>query len=306
MLRITRSVRFAGFVVAAAASWLACDETKPSCTYSLSKTSIALPAAGGSDTLSVTASAPSCSWSVTSNASWVSVGFSGSGTGSGSVAISAGANGVTARSATLSVAGQSVTVTQDGLPPPTYTLSGRVTDAFLGFPPGSYGLPGVSVTVAGPSQHSTTTDSGGNYTVDDLLAGNYTVGFVKTGYVSSTTTVAISGATTLLATLTLEAPSPPSTSNLAGTWTGTGTYPNDPFKLALGQNGTDLRGTYIDQHDSSSAVTGSYTGASFTLRVDFGDAVLFLDCTVDNARQVSGVQRTPALGNRAYPFTMTR
>ena len=84
----------------------------PTCTYSVSTSSIAFPAAGGSQSVSVTA--PSgCSWQAVpdATASWVSLSTSG-GSGNGAVTVSAVANAGAARSATVTIAGQAVAVSE--------------------------------------------------------------------------------------------------------------------------------------------------------------------------------------------------
>jgi hypothetical protein len=273
--------------------------------FAASPSTLSAPAAGGSLTVAVTTGS-GCAWTATSGASWITITSGAAGTGNGTVGLTAAANGQAARTASLTVAGQAVTVSQDGTPPPTYGLSGRITDPFIG---PSLGIPGVSVTLSGgPSPGSATTDFSGNYTIPGLLAGTYTVTFAKASYVTATGTATISGtfSTSLSMPLSLDVPAQPSTSNLTGYWTGTGTYPNAPFKLALIQAGTQFRGMYADGHDVSPSVSGTYATPEFTLRVDFGDAVLFLECLLEEAREVSGVQRTSALGNRPYPFDMKR
>jgi len=288
--------------LAMAACWIGCSPTPPSCVYALSRASVSVPPGGGSDSVSVT-TGTGCTWSATSSASWLTITSGSTGTGNGTLGFSAAANGQSARSATLTIAGHAVAVSQDGLPLPAFALSGRVTDAFIGSVPG---IAGVSVSATGPGSGAATTDFEGNYSIPGLLAGTYTVTFVKASYVTVTATVAISGATSRPMTLALDVPPVPSASNLTGYWSGTGSYPNDPFKLALIQSGNQLRGVYVDRHDVSPAVSGSYSTPEFTLRVDFGDAVLFLECAIDDARKIRGVQRTSALGNRPYPFEMTR
>ncbi len=69
------------------------------------------------------------------------------------------------------------------------------------------------------------------------------------------------------------APSP-AMSDLTGTWTGTGTYPNAPFRFVFMQSGTTLRGEYSDGLDRSLSVGGTYTFPTFTVDVDFGDGHL--------------------------------
>lgn len=109
-----------------------------------------------------------------------------------------------------------------------------------------------------------------------------------------------------LASPACDSPTAPSADNLAGKWTGTGTYPNMPFELVLTQTGTELRGNYKDQHDTSLSVGGTFTNPTFALVIDFGDAKLNINGTVLSARTVEGQMFTSALGNKMFPFTMTR
>ena len=87
------------------------------CTYSISPTSNSLGAAAGSGSVSV--SAPSgCTWTATSNAGWITVSSGGSGSGNGSVGYSVTANSsTTSRTGTLTIGGQTFTVSQAGTAP---------------------------------------------------------------------------------------------------------------------------------------------------------------------------------------------
>ncbi|MGA2026726.1 MAG: C1 family peptidase, partial [Syntrophobacteraceae bacterium] len=77
---------------------------------------------GGNATASVT-SPSGCPWTAVSNAGWISVVSGGSGTGNGTVTYSVSANSSGAsRFGTLTIAGQTLTVTQAGAPC-TYSLS---------------------------------------------------------------------------------------------------------------------------------------------------------------------------------------
>ncbi len=290
-------------VVAMLVSVTACSSsTAPSCVYTAAPSSLSLPAGGGAATIVVTTGA-GCTWTAASSAGWLTITSGSSGTGNGATSVAAGANGQTPRSATLTVAGRTIAVSQDGAPVPTFVLSGAVTDAFLGSP---FGVAGVSVTVSGgPGDGAAVTDLSGKYSIAGLLAGTYTVAFSRASYRTATATVTVSGSTDLPMILSLDAPATPSTADLTGYWSGTGSYPNNPFKLVLLQDGDTLRGTYVDQHDSGS-VSGTWAATEFTLAVNFGDAVLLLECEIEDAREVNGVQRTSALGNRPYGFTMKR
>lgn len=84
------------------------------CTFTVTPTSKTFSSAGGSDSISV-ATRADCSWSATvpASATWITITGS-SGTGNGTVSYSVAANPSTSsRSATMTVAGRSVTIRQD-------------------------------------------------------------------------------------------------------------------------------------------------------------------------------------------------
>lgn len=83
-----------------------------SCAFTLSTSAAAVTAAGGTGTVGV-ATDSGCAWSVSSPASWVTITSPATGTGNGTVSynVAASTNGVT-RTAALSIAGQTFTITQ--------------------------------------------------------------------------------------------------------------------------------------------------------------------------------------------------
>jgi hypothetical protein len=85
--------------------------TTPTCTYALSSTSLSLAGAASTATLSVTAGT-GCAWTATSNAAFATITSGASQSGSGTVTVSVSENTGDARTATLTIAGQSVTVSQ--------------------------------------------------------------------------------------------------------------------------------------------------------------------------------------------------
>src|SRR4029079_4445332 len=88
----------------------------PTCTYSISPTNASYPTAGGTGTVSVTPSASTCSWSAAvSTATFASITGGASGTGNGTVSYSVQANSGAARSGTLTIAGQTFTISQSAL-----------------------------------------------------------------------------------------------------------------------------------------------------------------------------------------------
>lgn len=104
------------------------------CTYAVTPPG-AIPSVGGSAVVGVSAPA-GCGWSASSGAAWLSVMSGATGSGTGQVQLSALANqSADARVGTLTVAGQSVAVTQQGqqaaVPPRTYYLAeGATGDLF--------------------------------------------------------------------------------------------------------------------------------------------------------------------------------
>jgi CSLREA domain-containing protein len=84
------------------------------CVYSISPTSPSVPASGGSLSINVTTVA-GCAWTSTSNADWIFV-DNGTGTGSGTATFTILPNTGAVRTGTITVAGQTVTVTQAALP----------------------------------------------------------------------------------------------------------------------------------------------------------------------------------------------
>jgi len=90
--------------------------TPTGCTYSLTATSASFGAAASTGTVGVTA-ANGCGWMASSNAAWLTITPGTSGSGNGTVGYSVAANASSSqRAATLTIAGQTFTVMQDGAP----------------------------------------------------------------------------------------------------------------------------------------------------------------------------------------------
>ena len=84
------------------------------CTYSIAPTAQGMVVAGGTGTVTVNASG-GCTWTAVSNAPWITItaGLSGAGGGTVEFRVDANATGA-ARPGTLTIAGQTFTVNQDG------------------------------------------------------------------------------------------------------------------------------------------------------------------------------------------------
>lgn len=97
---------------------VACDKSSPTeptpqpCTYTLSASSLVIPASGGNGSVNV-ATAAVCTWTAASDRGWMTITSGPSGTGNGVVSVSLTANGTSAeRNGTLTIAGLAVAVRQ--------------------------------------------------------------------------------------------------------------------------------------------------------------------------------------------------
>jgi len=81
------------------------------CTYNLSSTSTSIAAAGGSGSITVS-TGNGCAWTASRNDGWITVTSGANGSGNGSVGFTVAANAGGARMGTITVAGQTVSVTQ--------------------------------------------------------------------------------------------------------------------------------------------------------------------------------------------------
>ena len=86
------------------------------CTFTISPTSTSSEASGGTGTVSLTTQS-GCAWTAVSNASWILITSNGSGAGSATVNYSVSPKGTpsTSRSGTMTIAGQTLNITQGKL-----------------------------------------------------------------------------------------------------------------------------------------------------------------------------------------------
>ena len=119
----------------------------PPCTYSITPTSQAIPAAGGSGGPVTVTTAAHCSWTARSNVSWMTITSGATGTGNGSVGFTAPLNNSGApRIGSLTIAGHTFTVSQiDAAPEPCEYDINLSRDSF----PAIGGTGFISVSVRG-------------------------------------------------------------------------------------------------------------------------------------------------------------
>lgn len=85
------------------------------CSFSISPSSASFNSGGGNGLITIAASSPACSRTATSNVPWITVSFGSPGTGAGTVGYTVNANNsMSSRSGTLTIAGQTFSVTQAG------------------------------------------------------------------------------------------------------------------------------------------------------------------------------------------------
>ena len=167
--------------------------TAACCGYSISPATAAMPAGGGSGSVSVTATS-GCSWTATSNVGWITITGGSSGTGNGTVNYSVAANtSSSALTGTVTIAGQTFGVTESGVAC-TYTLSATSKSYTSSGGSGSVGVtaPGGCAWTAASNVGWITITGGGSG------AGNGTVSYSVAANTSSsalTGTVTIAGQT---------------------------------------------------------------------------------------------------------------
>ena len=140
------------------------------CAFSISPDAQSFGSSGGAGTVSLSAGT-GCSWTAFSNASWVIVTSNSSGSGSSAVYFSVTPNSSSSRSGTLTVAGKTFTVNQQGSSPSTFTINASAGANGTISPPGA-----VTVT-AGAGQTFAITPAPG-YTVSEVKVDGGSVGAV--------------------------------------------------------------------------------------------------------------------------------
>jgi trimeric autotransporter adhesin len=150
----------------------------PSCGYSVTSSTQAFAAAGGSGTVTI-ATGTTCSWSATADSPWVSLSGAASGSGPATLQFTVVPNSASApRKATLTVAGQPLALTQEGRAPCEYVVSPVTLDVGAAGGPASIAIATAAgcewtVTSGAPWVSVTSAASGsGSASVSVLVAAN--------------------------------------------------------------------------------------------------------------------------------------
>lgn len=105
-----------------------------SCSYSVTPTSQNIGASGGVAPAVAVAAPAACGWTASSNAPWITLLSGTSGTGAGAVTYEVAANGGNVRTATLTIAGHAVTVSQSAVGGETASYNSVASQAFTALP----------------------------------------------------------------------------------------------------------------------------------------------------------------------------
>lgn len=141
--------------VTVAGQTLTVNQAAAACTYSVSPTTLSAVAGGGATGPVTITTGAGCAWSAMSNVSWLSITTGASGNGNGTVSINAAVNTGAARTGTLTVANQTVTVNQGGT---TCSFSVTPTAVSIGATGGT-GTP-ISVSVGSGCTWTATASAG--------------------------------------------------------------------------------------------------------------------------------------------------
>ena len=126
-----------------------------SCTYTLNPTTLSIAAAGGAASPVSVSTAGGCAWTATPDVSWLSITSGASGSGNGMVKITVAANTGAARTGTVTVATETITVNQAA--PCSFAVSPTSASS------GAAGGAGTPITVATTSGCAWTASSGVNW-----------------------------------------------------------------------------------------------------------------------------------------------
>jgi hypothetical protein len=162
----------------------------PGCSFQLGSTSTTVPVSGGMRSVALTA-VSGCTWTATSQDSWIVITSGASGNGNGTVNFTVAANVGTARTGTLTIAGQTFTVTQAG----SCTASIQPTSQSIGFAGGT----GSAAVTSNPGCAWTSTSNAPWITVTSGATGvgngNVTFGIAANSSAARSGTLTIAGQT---------------------------------------------------------------------------------------------------------------
>ena len=285
---IATSSRSGSMTVAGQTFTVTQDPAASSCTFTILPTSQNFISSGGTGSVSVTTQG-GCAWTAVSNAGFVTITSGAAGTGSGTVNYSVSANTGIPRMGSITIAGQTFTVTQDAAPAPcTFSIAPMSQSFASGGGSGSVAVttqagcawtatsnaPWITITSG-----SSGTDSGGvNYSVatnpstssrmGTLTAAGQTFTVTQSG-VSSGCSFSISPSSK--AFLAAAGASTVNVTVVAGsgcTWTAVSNVPWITVTSGSNGSGNGIVGYSVSANTSGASRTGTMTiaGSIFTVK----------------------------------------
>lgn len=119
--------------------------TPETCDFGVSPTDLSVGTSGGDVSVTITINnGTNCSWTATANDAFISLKSGANGSGPGSVVFGVEANSGGARSGTITVAGRTVTIQQEGIPAPACAFSVSPTQVVA---PASFHVTTITITV---------------------------------------------------------------------------------------------------------------------------------------------------------------
>ncbi len=240
------------------------------CTYTLDASSASVSASASTGNVSVTSS---CAWTATSNASWISITSGASGSGDGTVDYAVAANtGTSARTGTLTIAGNTFTVTQE-IAAPACTLSANpssITEGGSATLTASCTPAATSYTWTGGTCADTT---GSTCTVTPTATTTYTVAGTNAGGTSTeaNATVTVHPCTYTLGASSASFSASASTGNVSVTsscaWTATSNESWISITSGASGSGNGTVAYAVAANTSNAARTGTLTIAGNTFTV---------------------------------------
>jgi hypothetical protein len=250
------------------------------CAFTVTPSQTAFPEAGGTGTVAV-ATTEVCSWTAASNApSMITLTGATSGTGNGTVPFAVARNTGAARGGTMTIAGQTVSITQAVAT--VGTLSGTITNSLNGGP-----VSGASVVVG---NLTATTATNGTYSLSSVPLGSQTVRVSAAQFVSRSDSVVVGFQTTHSVPLT------PATPVLAFAFNANPIFPNDADRHC-GEAENLWCWTYTNVLQESGGATLTVTGWEINLYDPAGALFQHTVFTAaDFARFYNGATGVPANG----------
>ena len=150
------------------------------CAVTINPTSVNFSAAGNTGSFTISAES-TCTWSVTTNDTWITITQGSTGNGNGTVNYSVTANTGAQRTGTIIVNDQIFTITQGA---GNLSISGNIAYANTPANQPARFLAGVTLAAAGTPPGAAATDASGNYNLANLGNDAYTVTPSKTGEIN--------------------------------------------------------------------------------------------------------------------------